>query len=1307
MTVQGLLSLLLTLFLAIQAIAQPADPALAMLSNKARALEVRGRLDLAIKAWGQVLWSDPKSTEALGALARLHKQSGEDVQARAYLDRLRKLTPNAAIPEPPRQAARDPRLHSAESLAQAGKYEDATRVYGEVLGNKAPTGPLAVAYYETIGGVKGRTNEAIVGLERLLRAEPNQLDYTLALGRLCTYQPQTRARGIRLLQSIPATGVHGEKARAAIRQALVWENGSPASLAPLREYLAQTPDAELTRLATTAASATSAAPRALSQSPQEALGYTALNAGDAPAAVAYFEKALRETPRSATAQAGLGYARMKQKNWVEAVKAWEQAARAVPGNKQWAEAQAESRFFLAMSEGTAALKQNRVGPAAAQFQTALALRPASPDAQRGLAGAWMAAGENAQAAALFQQLTLTENNAADWRNLIAARAKAGGQEAGGQKEALALWAKAPATVREGLRADTELQLLLAGSYLNEGRDKDAVALYQAAVNADTANVVAWEGLLAALMAAKEETRAYEALSSMPAKVYAEAADRPGFLRSAALLQMHLGRYDAVESLLLKWIARAGAGNVPADVQTQLASIWLKQGKAPEAEKLLRELLARDTAASDGFRPEATRQLLAALQAQRRSAEALLESRRVPPIVQAQLQQDNDYLSLIAAINSEAGNQGEALRLVHETLARFEQKGERPPAQMRLQQAWLLLNANADGRELFAVLKSLATDTTLSADQRTSYNELWSVWSQRQAEEARRSGKPDRATAILAEAVRMLPADGRLRGAYAASLKESGDTKKALAAYKQWGLTGASVDDYSTAIGTAMAERSDLAAKWLDDAMKRFPSEPKVLGLAADIYAQKGDFARAEMYYRSALAVAGRKPKADTAPLFAGRQPGNALGRLIVGEQDQTPPAPEPGADRLGRVLSGDANADTLPGPFANSLVNQKSEGDRIADRLQAITARNTPTFEVTSTISSRSGTPGFDRRTLQETEIGVSKVLGNAVRASLIVRPTAIRTEAADGTSETFRLGLLPVGATFDGQSVSGMAAEFQLSSNDFGLRVGASPQGFLVKNYIGGLRFRPAGGHITVLLNRDNVKDSLLSFAGQQDPITKQTWGGVVANLAQVTGNWGDEKGGFYVSGGYSIVTGKNVQTNRAFHGNGGNYWRVLQNASGALTVGLNLTGMAYEKNLRYYTAGQGGYFSPQRFYMFNVPLTWRGTYGPRFRYVVNGGLGTQHFREDRSPYFPTMAALQNAVALYYPGQSQTGASYSVDFRGIYQLSEQWFLESYFNLNNARNFTAQSAGFTLKYGFRPRPIGTEPGPPSVPDWKGAQPFLP
>ncbi|HEU0120519.1 MAG TPA: cellulose synthase subunit BcsC-related outer membrane protein [Bryobacteraceae bacterium] len=1296
MKVQGLISIFLTLFLTFQALAQPVDPALLPLFQKARALEGRGRLDLAVKAWQQVLWSDPKNTEALGALARLSKQTGEEGLAKAYLERLRRLAPNAAIPEPPRTAARDARFRTAESLAQAGRYEESAKAYEQILGKETPTGTVAVEYYETVAGVKGRTAEALAGLERLLRTEPNRAEYILALGRVSTYQPQTRARGIRLLQSIPAGSPQSAKARQALRQALVWENGSPSSLPALREMLTQNPDAELTKLADAASAAVT---KPLAQSPQEALGYEALNAGKVDAAVTHFEKALRETPRSMTAHAGQAYARMKQRDWAGAVSAWDQALRLGPANKQYAAAQAESRYFLAMEEGTNALAQDRTASAVTSFRAALALRPTSIDAQRGLAGALMAGGEDKAAAAIFATLTAgSSSTSGDWRNLIAARAKSGGQ-----KEALALWAKAPEEVRTALRADSELQLLLAGAFLNEGQATEAAAGYQSVVAADAGNVVAWEGLIAALMATKEETKAYEALSSMPAKVYAEAVDRPGFLRSASLLQMHLGRYDVVESLLLKWIAREGSDKVPADIKTQLATIWLRQGKAAEAEKLLRELLAKDA-----NNVEATRQLLAALQTQRRSAEALLESKRMPPIVQAQLQQDSDYLTLIAAINSDAGNQGEALRLVRETLSRFEAKGEKPPAPLRLQQAWLLLNANADGRELFSVLRTLSSDASLTADQRTSYMELWSVWAQRQAEEARRSGKLDRASAILAEAAKMLPADARIRSAYAGSLMEAGETKKALAAYKQWGLTGATPADYSAAIGAAMAEKSELTNRWMDEAMKRFPANPQVLGLAADLYAQKGDYARAETYYRSALALADRKPRAERAPLFAGREPGNALGRLIVGEQSEQEKEGDPDAERLGRVLSGERSADTLPvAGFTNALAAQKSESDRIAERLRAITSRNTPSFDVTTSVSSRSGTPGFDRRTLQETEIGASTVLGNSIRATLIVRPTSVRTEASDGSSETFRLGLLPATSTFDAQSVSGLAAEFQLSGNDFGLRVGASPQGFLVKNYVGGIRYRPGGGPVTFLVSRDNVKDSLLSFAGRQDPITKQIWGGVVSNLAQVTGNWGTEQSGFYLSGGYAVVTGQNVQTNRAFNGNGGNYWRVLHNTNGALTVGLNMTGLAYEKNLRYYTSGQGGYFSPQRFYMFNVPLTWRGSYGQRFRYVVSGGLGTQHFREDRSAYFPTLPDLQNAVALFYPGQSQTGASYSVDFRGIYQLSEQWFMESFVNINNARNFTAQSAGFTVKYGFRPRPIGTEPGPPSVPDWKGAQPFLP
>jgi tetratricopeptide (TPR) repeat protein len=1289
---------LILALLPIQAWSQQGSTAQQLLVSKARALNSRGRHDLAARTWKQVLLNEPQNVEALAALSRYAREAGDEAGAKQYLNQLRKVQPDAPTPGPaPAAAPRDPRLRQAEALAQAGKYEEALRSYEEIFGKDAPPAAVAAQYYETMAGVKGRTDEAVAGLNRLLKTSPESNEYRLTLGRIRTYRPQTRAQGMRMLQSIPSTSAYGQKARAAWRQALIWDNGEAGSLPLLRDYLALYTDPELAKLLSTAASTA----RPAAQSPDESAGYEALNSGKTDAAVASFEKAIQATPRSGTAYAGLGYARMKQQNWADAAKMWDQAIKFAPAKKEYVAARGEARYFMAMDEGTKALAQGDAAFARTRFEAALAFRPMSVDAQRGLAGALLATGDGKLAAGMFEKMVSAEPTSIEsWRNLITSRATSNDES-----KALALWQKAPEVVKAALRKDVEFQLLLGGLYLTRNLPADAAASYQAAAEGNPKNVVAWEGWLAALMASKDEAKAYETLSAMPVEVYTAALERPGFLRSAALIQMHLGRLDVVESLLLRWISREGEDKVPADIQIQLAGVWQRQGKTDQAEKLLRNLLAKDPGNTD-----ATRLLLAVLQSEGRSAEALVESKKIPVMAQAKLLQDPDYLVLIASINSDAGNQGEALRLVRETMGRFSQKGEQAPAPLLIQNAWLLLNSGADGRELFSLMRMLGSRSDLTAPEQATYLDIWSVWAQRQADQAHRAGDLERAIAILAEAGKLLPNDGRIRSTYAGYLLKSGETKKALAVYKAWGLTGATPTDYSAAIGTAMAERSELSKRWLDEGMKKYPSDPQILGLAGEMAMQRGDFKRAEAYYRSALALAAAKPKPDTAPLFANREHGNALGRLIVG--DEALSAKESSAtEQLGRVLSGEASSGTLSAggsEMVKSAAPVKSESDQLGERLQAITARNAPAFDVSTSVQARSGTPGFDRRTLFETEIGTSKVFANQVRMNLVVKPVSIRTEASDGSSTTFRLGLLPAGSSFAAQNISGLAAELQLSTENFGLRGGVGPQGFLVKNYVGGLRFRPAGGHMTIQLTRDNVKDSLLSYAGQLDPITKRVWGGVVSNQGQLTGNWGDEESGFYVSGGYGIITGRDVATNHMFNGNGGTYWRVLQmKDNGALTVGLNLTGQAFEKNLRYYSLGQGGYFSPQRFYIFNVPVTWRGTYGTRLRYVLNAGLGTQHFREDSSPYFPTLASLQNATLLYYSGQSQTGASYSVDFRGIYQIAEQWYLEGFFNLNNARNFTEQSAGFTLKYGFRPRPVGAAFGPAEVPDWKGAQPLQP
>src|SRR5262245_822053 len=65
-----------------------------VLLSKARAMEGRGRLDLAAQSWQQVLMADPNQAEALSGLARFATQSGNAELAKTYTDRLRRIDPN-------------------------------------------------------------------------------------------------------------------------------------------------------------------------------------------------------------------------------------------------------------------------------------------------------------------------------------------------------------------------------------------------------------------------------------------------------------------------------------------------------------------------------------------------------------------------------------------------------------------------------------------------------------------------------------------------------------------------------------------------------------------------------------------------------------------------------------------------------------------------------------------------------------------------------------------------------------------------------------------------------------------------------------------------------------------------------------------------------------------------------------------------------------------------------------------------------------------------------------------------------------
>src|SRR4051812_12018104 len=130
----------------------------------AHALESRGRPDMAIQIWQQILLSDPKNAEALAGLARDFKLSGNLTQADATLEKLRAVNPSdpniARIQALASTRAQSDRLRQAGNLARQGHNEEAMKIYRELYGDRPPDGDIALAFYQTMYGTNGGKDAA-------------------------------------------------------------------------------------------------------------------------------------------------------------------------------------------------------------------------------------------------------------------------------------------------------------------------------------------------------------------------------------------------------------------------------------------------------------------------------------------------------------------------------------------------------------------------------------------------------------------------------------------------------------------------------------------------------------------------------------------------------------------------------------------------------------------------------------------------------------------------------------------------------------------------------------------------------------------------------------------------------------------------------------------------------------------------------------------------------------------------------------------------------------------------------------------
>lgn len=1352
---------------------QPA-PAVQILLDKARAQEGRGRLDLAGQTWRHVLLADRNNAEALAGLAREAKQSGRAAESKQYLDKLRNVNPKsesiAKIEGMQALRASANKLAQAGTLASQQRLQEAMEIYREAFGDEPPPGNVAIAYYETLASTATGWEAATAGLARFASRYPQATEYQFSLARLYTYRPKSRSEGIRMLLAVPAESPFAAKARLAVRQALLWEGPSATNVASLKAYLSRNADSELEGLlakasknadSVVAPSKTSASLASVQAGGFEQAGYEALKAGRFANAADQFEMALQSNPGSVTALAGLGHTRMSESKFRDAEEAFEKALAISPDNKEVTEALRGARFWSAMSDGARAMQAKRYTSGEASYRKALGMRPTAASALQGLGGALMAQGKFDDALVSLTKVTEMEpDNGEAWRECIRAQFQARGAEAalalldgvtpkaamhladdvdhqallasiygsaGRSAEAVRTTDRAIQTATKSRKQLTQTaRLQFAGVYLSHNEAAKAAELYNQVVDRESSNLVAWEGLVAALVSLHDDKRAATALDRMPRDLYRQAMERPGFASAASIVESNNGRLEQAEALLTQTLASQGA-KPELGTQLQLASIWVKQNRIEKAEPLVLSLTKEHP-----MEPEVWKVLMQMLEKDQRTGQALLMAQRIPAEVKARLYNDADFVALMASVHSAEGDDEEALRLVRAAVKRLGQQQRNASPRLLLQHGWLALRGGGDDREIYGALSGLQQTGALDEQLQKNSDTLWSVWTRKRADAAREAGDLNRAVALLETARKALPEDRELRSSLAGMLVAAGMHDRAIAIYKTWGLKDATPAEYRAAIGAAMAQDKPAAEKWMNEALSRWPSDPEVLDLAGKFASQQGDYKRAQAYWRSALSYMSRMPAANVAPdtyasrtstgvgvaggrsaarmgmAFAGST--TVVGGVSLNEVSALRALDPENEGRLGAapvmLASSASAASSAIAPASNQGPAYSAQRMQLEREIAAVDSRNASFANFGTIMDSRSGRDGFDKRVIQESNLEISHVLANKVRVGLVATPTTIDAGTPSGNAE-LRFGVLPKGSNVGEQKASGIAAELQASTNTFGISAGATPQGFAVQNFVGGIRFRPGNGPIEVKLRREAVRDTMLSFAGATDPVTGQTWGGVVATGGKVQWNWGDENRGWYAGAAYDLITGKNVAKNRRVDATAGYYKKVYGNADTSVTVGINAFTMRYDKNLRYFTLGQGGYFSPQSYYLVNVPFAWTGRYQKRLLYSVSGAIGMQKFREDASPYFPTLASLQGKNGPYYASTSNTGVNYGLQASLLYQLTEHLYAGGFLSVNNTRNYNTQAAGLSVKYLFQARPLVSDQQLLSVPQWTGQQPFQP
>ena len=276
-------------------------------------------------------------------------------------------------------------------------------------------------------------------------------------------------------------------------------------------------------------------------------------------------------------------------------------------------------------------------------------------------------------------------------------------------------------------------------------------------------------------------------------------------------------------------------------------------------------------------------------------------------------------------------------------------------------------------------------------------------------------------------------------------------------------------------------------------------------------------------------------------------------------------------------------------------------------------------------------------------------------------------------------------------QTANGVSVAVGWRNKTWDMDIGTTPIGFNVVDVVGGLSYSNDIGVIGYTLNvhRRPISSSLLAFGGQKDngngdhPGT--TWGGVRANGAAASMSYDrGEAHGVWASLGADQLTGKNVADNWRVRWMAGYYYKLINDNNRRVTIGLNNMIWHYDKDLSHYTLGQGGYYSPQEYLSFSVPVTWRQR-TENWSWELGGSASWSHSRKKTERSYPLLNLIPagyrtDASTALEEGSSSSGVGYTAQALIERRINQNWSVGLGVNIQQAKDYTPSQGMLFFRY---------------------------